>query len=98
MEERCAVEQLLDYPKEKGLHYETSKRSNKRSLLMPSYPMTKSKYVLFKKGELIFLHTIRMVKHSQEFTLYRIMILILNAKLPKGFGLTILEQEKRKLV
>lgn len=53
MTERCAVDQLLDYPKAKGLHYETSK-SNKRFLLMPTDPMLNTKYVLFKKGQLIF--------------------------------------------
>ena len=53
MEERCAVEQLLDYPKNKNLHYETHK-SNKRFLLMPTDPILNTKYVLFKKDDLIF--------------------------------------------
>lgn len=53
MEERCAVEQLLDYPKEKGLHYETHK-SNKRFLLVPKDPILNTKYVLFKRDDLIF--------------------------------------------
>lgn len=52
MDERCAVEQLLDYPKNNGLHYETHK-SNKRFLLMPA-EILNTKYVLFKKDELIF--------------------------------------------
>ena len=53
MDERCAVDQLLDYPKAKGLDFETSK-SNKRFLLMPSDPILNTKYVLFKKDDLIF--------------------------------------------
>lgn len=53
MEERCAVDQLLDYPKNKGLHFESHK-SNKRFLLMPTDPILNTKYVLFKKDELIF--------------------------------------------
>ena len=53
MEERCVTDILLDYAKAKGLYYETSK-SNKRFLLMPTDPILNTKYVLFKKGELIF--------------------------------------------
>lgn len=53
MDERCAVEQLLDYPKNNDLHYETHK-NNKRFFLMPSDPILNTKYVLFKKDEIIF--------------------------------------------
>ena len=53
MKERCVTDILLDYPKAKGLYYETSK-SNKRFLLMPTDPILNTKYVLFKKGELFF--------------------------------------------
>lgn len=53
MDERCAVDQLLDYPKDKELHYETHK-SNKRFLLTPADPILNTKYVLFKKDDLIF--------------------------------------------
>lgn len=53
MEERCAVDQLLDYPKVKGLDYETHK-STQRFLLVQPYRVASNKYVLFKKDELIF--------------------------------------------
>lgn len=53
MKERCAVDQLLDYPKAKGLDYETHK-STKRFLLIQPYRNASTKYVLFKKDELTF--------------------------------------------
>lgn len=53
MEERSAVEQLLDYPINRGFLYETHK-SNKRFFLMPTDPILNTKYVLFKKDDLIF--------------------------------------------
>lgn len=54
MEERCAVEILLDYPKDKGLFYETHK-SYGRFYISSRDPILNTKYVIFKKDSLIFL-------------------------------------------
>lgn len=53
MEERTAFEMLLDYPKSKGLPFETH-INNKRFYVTPNDPILKTKYVLFKKDSLFF--------------------------------------------
>jgi hypothetical protein len=53
MEDRSAFEVLLDYPKSKGLPFETHKNS-RRFYVSSNDPILKTKYVLFKEGALFF--------------------------------------------
>jgi hypothetical protein len=53
VEKRSAFEILLDYPKSKGLPFETHS-NNKRFYLTPNDPILKTKYVFFKKDSLFF--------------------------------------------
>lgn len=48
-----AVDLLVEYPKKKGLEYETH-GSSKRFYMFPNDPLLKSKYVYFKQEEVIF--------------------------------------------
>jgi len=53
MEERSAFDILIDYPKEKGLNYDTH-NSSSRFYLITNDPISKTKYVVFKKDSLFF--------------------------------------------
>lgn len=53
MKERNAFEILQDYPKEKGLIFETHE-SNRHFYLTPNDPILNTKYVIFEKDSLIF--------------------------------------------
>ena len=53
MEERNSFEILLDYPRNHGLVYDTH-QENQRFYLFPSDPISRTKYVVFKKDSLTF--------------------------------------------
>lgn len=53
MEERSAFDILLDYPKERGLTFETN-RSTERFHLSTNDPILNTKYVLFKTDSILF--------------------------------------------
>ena len=53
MEERNSYNILVDYPEENGFEFETNE-SMHRFYLLSNDPLIKSKYVLFKKDNLIF--------------------------------------------
>ena len=54
MNERSAYEVLMDYPKEKGLIYESHK-SDTRFYLTPDDPMLNTKFVVFKINSSVFM-------------------------------------------
>jgi hypothetical protein len=53
MDKPTAFDLLLDYPKENGLIFETNE-SQQRFYLSPSDPLLRTKYIIFKKGNLFF--------------------------------------------
>jgi hypothetical protein len=53
MKEQSAFDILLDYPKENGLVFETH-ISQEKFYLFPNDPFLRSKYVIFKKDDLIY--------------------------------------------
>lgn len=53
MKELNSFDILLEYPKKNGLDYETHK-SHERFYLFPDDPFLRSKYVIFKKDDLLF--------------------------------------------
>jgi hypothetical protein len=53
MDERSAFDILLDYPKEKGFVYDTH-QSTSRFYLITNDPISRTKYVVFKKDSLFF--------------------------------------------
>lgn len=53
MQDRGAFEILIDYPKSKGLPFETHK-NNRRFYVSSNDPILKTKFVLFKEGALFF--------------------------------------------
>jgi hypothetical protein len=54
MEEQSAFDILREYPLENGFYHETNE-STRRFLFSPTDPILNTKYILFKKGHLIYL-------------------------------------------